>query len=54
MAKKIYEKDAVSAKVPSIYYTKEQKSKKRLNRRAFMCNEQCNDKERSKDHAEKN
>ncbi len=36
MAKKIYEKDAVSAKVPSIY------SRRR------------NEKERSKDHAEKN
>lgn len=54
MAKKIYEKDAVSAKVPSIYCTKEQKNKERLNRHAFMCNEQCNDEERSKDHAEKN
>ncbi|NBH12948.1 AtpZ/AtpI family protein [Lachnospiraceae bacterium] len=52
MAKNIYEKDAVSAKVPSIY-AKQRKNGEQQNGRTYMCKEQRSDRERSKDHAQK-
>ncbi|MCI8300588.1 MAG: AtpZ/AtpI family protein [Lachnospiraceae bacterium] len=53
MAKNIYEKDAVSARVPSIY-SKQRNDGERLNRHTSARIDQRGHGERSKDHAKKN